>query len=153
LARSLPDEALAFLAHTALQPPVAFDGDIDSNPNANLECDFDLDIDDGDGPRMRCRAQEAESKYVVEKYIYSYGDTFRVKFTLKGQLHRVGSFTTIEEARAARDSALSRAAAAAHVKQQDPNEEAIDSFTACENEEAEEADDMSAPTACATSEE
>jgi hypothetical protein len=46
LARSLPDEALAFLAHTALQTPVAFDGDMGSDTAAVHGCD--LDIDDAD---------------------------------------------------------------------------------------------------------
>lgn len=48
LARSLPDEALAFLAHTALQTPVAFDGDMGSDTAAVHGCDLDIDEADED---------------------------------------------------------------------------------------------------------
>jgi hypothetical protein len=115
LARSLPDDALAFLAHTALQPPASFDGNGGAADSA-LECE--LDIDDADeGPLKAPSVREFESsgqyKGVIEKNIYGYGDLFTVKFTHDGQQHFVGSFLSIEEARAARDSAVSSACAAA----------------------------------------
>ncbi len=43
LARSLPDDALAFLAHTSLQPPMSFDGNVGSSIDAALECDLEID--------------------------------------------------------------------------------------------------------------
>ena len=115
LARSLPDDALAFLAHTALQPPMWFDGN-GGAADAALECELDID-DAEEGPVKGTYAREFDSngqyKGVIEKNIYGYGDLFSVKFTHDGQQHSCGSFVSIEEARAARDSAMSSACAAA----------------------------------------
>ena len=138
LARVLPDDALAFFAHTALQPPMDVDGSAEAGP----ECD--IDIDDGEGeeaPARESSGKEFESggtyKGVVERNIYSYGDLFTVKFTAQGQLHFVGSFATIEEARAARDSATRSvpAAAAAPQHPSEQTEKSTDVFTNCVQEE------------------
>jgi hypothetical protein len=116
LARSLPEEALAFLAHTALQTPIAFDGSVGSDAAAGRE--FDLDVDDADEECSKdASVTNAESsgvyRGVIEKNIYGYGEQFTVRFTLEGRLHMLGSFPAIEEARAARDAALLGAHAAA----------------------------------------
>jgi hypothetical protein len=106
----MPDDALAFLAHTALQPPMAVDGDAGSGAGVGQE--FDLDVDDADEEPLKetCAPQfEGSGPYkgAVERNIYNYGDLFTVKVTRLGQQHSLGSFSTVEEARAARDAALS----------------------------------------------
>jgi hypothetical protein len=102
----MPDDALAFLAHTALQPPMVIDSDGGSSAGAGQE--FDLDVDDADEEPLKesCVTQFESSgpyKGAVEKNIYSYGDLFTVKVTRHGRQHS-SSFATVEEARAARDS-------------------------------------------------
>lgn len=106
----MPDDALAFLAHTAMQPPMVVDGDAGSSSGVGQE--FDLDVDDADEEPLKetCAPQFESSgpyKGAVERNIYSYGDVFAVKITRHGQQHSLGSFLTVEEARAARDAALS----------------------------------------------
>ena len=116
LARSLPDDALAFLAHTAMQAPVDFDGSAGGGEEVGQ--DIDLDVDDADEDRddgAAGNACESGAAYrgVIERNIYCYGNYFTVKICVDGSPQSVGSFPTVEEARAARDSALLSACVAA----------------------------------------
>jgi hypothetical protein len=123
LARSLPDDALAFLAHTSLQPPMSFDGGVVGSVDATLECDLDVD-DMADEPLAEPCVKQFEGsgsyKGVIERNIYGYGDHFTVrvaKFSVDGRSQFVGSFSSLEEARAARDAALSGHSAAANAQE------------------------------------
>lgn len=118
LARSLPDDALAFLAHTAMQTPVDFDGSAGSGEEVGQEIDVDLDVDDadeerGDGAAGNTCESGTAYRGVIERNIYGYGNCFNVKICVDGSPQSVGSFPTVEEARAARDSALLSACVAA----------------------------------------
>jgi hypothetical protein len=135
LARSLPDDALAFLAHTSLQPPMSCDGSAGCSADATLDCDLDID-DVGDesaaGPSVKEFETGVQYKGVIEKNIYGYGDHFTVrvtKVTLEGRSHFSASFSSLEEARAARDAALSGAHAAAYELQNVRDEASANVFT------------------------
>ena len=70
-----------------------------------------LDIDDMneeqvDSPSLNTCESGGAYRGVVEKNIYCYGDRFAIRMRLDGQPYPVGSFFTIEEARAARESFL-----------------------------------------------
>jgi hypothetical protein len=79
-------------------------------PALSPECDY-LDIDDMneeqvESPSLNTLESGGSYRGVVEKNIYCYGDRFAVRMRLDGQPYSVGSFFTIEEARAARESFL-----------------------------------------------
>jgi hypothetical protein len=97
LARSLPDEALAFLAHTALQTPVAFDGDMGSDTVAVHGCDLDVDEADEEllkGPSVHASESGREHPCVTE----SVGAAEQIERTEDGAAAHVFTSRQLERA-------------------------------------------------------
>lgn len=121
LSRVLPDDALAFFQHTALQPPMAVDGGAGGSGDAGLECD--IDIDDGDG-------EEATGVEASGKELEMDGASGGAV----SNQHVAASVATVEEARAACDSALDGASAAAAAAAAEQAATTANDFTNCVHE-------------------